>query len=349
MKLQNAQKIILLLAFALLNVSLSYAKAEEIGLAVSKNTFDLEILAGDSYTGDLAVFNTSKKVALPVNIQLSLWDLKEDSDDIEFMESEPALNAAKWFEINPTKMILEPDGFQEINFTIKAPEDVSPGTYLVMMRFQAVLPEHYFEEEGPRFIPELGVLFFIKISLLNLERVENPYQAEIASVEPKDASHIKLLENIINPAKANVLENAVKTLTAKIKNTGVYHFKASGFVEIKNLFGQTAARADLENRYLLPDRYRKIDIKVFPPLPEKTDSYITNLWNSISYALKENSYLGPYNAILTLNIPNEPPVVYQTNFWVMPWKIIAAIVFVLALAVFFVKRIKLAAKMLTKN
>ncbi len=215
------------------------ARAEEIGLAVTKNTFDLEILIGDSYQGNLAVFNQSAKVALPVNIQLSLWNLKEDSDDIEFVMSEPALNAAKWFEVNPTKMILEPDGSQGIDFKINVPEDASTGTYLVMMRFQAVLPEHYFEEEGPRFVPELGVLFFIKISSLNLDGIKNPYQVEIISVEPKDASHIKLLEDIISKAKAGIFEDAVKTLTAKIRNTGVYHFKASGFVEIKNLFGQS--------------------------------------------------------------------------------------------------------------
>jgi hypothetical protein len=297
------------------------ASAATIGLATTKDTFDLEIPAGDSYKGDLTVFNTSAEVALPVDVQLSLWNLKENSDDIEFITAEPALNATKWFEVNPTEMILEPDDSKKINFTIKTPKDVSPGTYLVMMRFQAVLPEHYFEEQGPRFVPELGVLFFIKVPYLALEEGKPGYGAEIISVDPKDTNHIGWLEKIfVGQAKAGVFEDAVKTLVAKVRNTGIYHFKSSGYVEIKNLFGKTVAKIDLKERYLLPNKDRNLGIQVLPPPPGKTDSFASNLWNSIVYQFKKNSYLGPYSATLTLAIPDKPPVVSTINFWVIPWK-----------------------------
>lgn len=304
-------------------------KAEEIGLAVTKNTFDLEILAGDSYKDNLVVFNQSVKAALPVSIELTPWDLKKDSDDIEFVMAEPALNATKWFNLDPENLILDPGGSREINFTVEVPAGVSPGTYLAMMRLKAVFPEHYFEEQGPRFIPELGVLFFIKVSALSLDGGKNPYQAEIISVDPKKAKRIGIMEKIISTAKAGVFEDVIKTLTAKVRNTGLYHFKASGFVEIKNLFGKTVYKTELENRYLLPNRSRDLDIRVFPPPPEKTGSAMKDLRNSISYSLKENSYLGPYNAVLTLNVPDEPPVVFQTDFWIIPWKfwLPAAIIF----------------------
>ncbi len=295
--------------------------AATVGLGVDTNTFDLEIQAGDSYKGDLAVFNTSPTVSLPVHIQLNLWDLKGDSEDIEFITSEPALNATKWFKLKTTDLIIEPDKSKEVNFTIKVPSDVSPGTYLVMMRLQAVLPEHYFEAEGPRLIPELGVIFFIKIPLLTLEGTRTSYGAEVLSVSPKDTRHIGLLEKtFINRAKAGVFEDAVKTLVAKVRNTGIYHFKSSGFVEIKNLFGRTVSKIELKERYLLPNKSRDLEIQVFPPPSEKSASLTSNIINSIAYQLKKNSYLGTYSAVLTLSIPNEPPVVSTINFWVIPWK-----------------------------
>lgn len=338
MKLRKIFFLLFFLCFVFLNTNPFFARAEEIGLAVTKNTFDLEIIAGDSYKDNLTVLNQSAKVALPVNIEFSPWDLKKDSDDIEFVMAEPALNAAKWFKTDPENFILDPDGAREINFTIEIPSRVPSGTYLAMMRFKAVLPEHYFEAQGPRFIPELGVLFFIKVSALSLDGVKNPYQAEIISIDPKNAKHIGIMEKIISTAKAGVFEDTIKILSAKIKNTGFYHFKASGFLEIKNIFGRTVYKTELENRYLLPDRSRNLEIKVFPPPLEKTDSSIKNLWNSVFYSLKENSYLGPYNAVLTLNIPGEPPAVFQTNFWIIPWKFwLPAIMIILGVFYIFIR------------
>jgi len=293
------------------------ALAAEVGLGVNKNTFDLEILPGQTHKGELVVFNTSPDVSLPVHVQLNLWDLREDTEDIEFITAEPALNATKWFKLNSSDLIIEPDKSKELGFNITPPDDASPGTYLVMMRFQAVLPEHYFEEEGPRSIPELGVIFFIRVPLITLEGNMTKYAAEIVSVEPKDADRF-----FISRAKANVFEDAVKTLIAKIKNTGIYYFKSSGYVEIKNAFGETVYKKEIGERYLLPNRTRSLEIETLPPPPTRSEnqSWFRNSLNSIYYILYSNSYLGPYSATLTLSIPNEPPVVSTINFWVIPWK-----------------------------
>src|SRR3989338_5819461 len=78
---------------------ISYVTAGEIGLAVTRNRFDIEMLSGDTYKGDLAVY-----------VELALWNIKEDSEDIEFVEAEPLLNATRWFEIQPRDFILDKDG-----------------------------------------------------------------------------------------------------------------------------------------------------------------------------------------------------------------------------------------------
>ena len=149
-----------------------------------------------------------------------------------------------------------------------------------------------------------------------MEGDKQDYSAEIVSIESPSKEGVSL----IGKARANVFDDAVKTLIAKIKNTGIYYFKASGFLEIKNAFGATVYKKEIGERYLLPNRTRSLEIETLPPPPEKTASFSSNLWNYIAYQFKKNSFLGPYTATLTLSIPNEPPVVSTANFWVIPWK-----------------------------
>lgn len=315
------------------------ASGAEVGLGVTKDTFDLQILPGDSYKGNLTVFNKSKEVPLPFHIELALWNLKQDSEDIEFVKAEPALNAAKWFTFKEgTDFILDVARSRRVDFVIEPPKDVAPGAHFVMMRLQAVLPEHYFAEGGPaspsqggpRLIPEVGVLFFIKIPSLTLEGEQGLYAAQILSFETKGASPLPLLGRIIPQAKASVFEDMVKSFATKIRNTGLYHFKASGYVEMKNIFGITVAKADIPGRYLLPNRNRAFAI----PVIKEGESF----WKNISYA-------GPYSARMVLNIPGQSaPLEMEESFWVFPWKMLSLVLPTLIILFFLRKRIRGAGK-----
>ena len=106
--------ILLYSIFYILNPST--VAAATVGIGVNKNTFDLEIFPGGVHADELVIFNTSTSVSVPVHIQLNLWDLKEDSEDIEFITSEPALNATKWFSLSATDLIIEPDRSKDIIF-----------------------------------------------------------------------------------------------------------------------------------------------------------------------------------------------------------------------------------------
>lgn len=311
------------------------AGAQEIGLAVTKNIFDIQLLPGDSYNGELAVFNQSHDVALPVHIQLSLWDLKDDSDDIEFVTTEPALNAVSWFEIEGgNDFILAPDEAQKIQFRIQVPPDAALKTYLVMMRFQAVLPEHYFAEEGPRFIPELGVLFFLGTTSLNLEGTGQAYSADIVSFAPQGVGSLPFLATILPKADAGAFERIAETMSARVANSGQYHFKASGSIDIQNVFGQSIARADIPARYLLPGRTRSFDIEV---LREQS------FW-------ERNTRFGPYSATMLLTVPgSDTPIVEHITFWVFPYKTLLFSIFFVVSLVLFRGRMVRAARMFARG
>ena len=306
--------------YLLPNTLIPKVNAISAGLGVSKSVADFEIPAGTTHSDKITVLNNSTSTALPVHIDLLLWNLKEDSDDIEFIRAEEGLNATKWFDIDTVDFILEPGATRKINYTIGPPRNVSPGSYFVMMRFQPTFPEFYFEEEGPRFIPEVGSLFFLKVPFLSLDGEANAYSAEIVSLEPGGSQKIGLINNFLPEANAGVFDGAVKVLIAEIANNGIFHFKASGNIKVKNIFGRTVAEAELPGKFLLPNRTRPIETIILPAPTTEDLPFLSRTFKSITYNLKTNTYFGPYSAIITLSIPGNTPVVESVNFWVVPWQ-----------------------------
>src|SRR5207253_624412 len=97
--------------------------------------------------------------------------------------------------------IVAPDRFRDLRFRISPPKTAVPGTYLVVMRLQAALPDSFFQAEGPKFLPEIDVLFFLKVKSLSLEDAakSDNYRAEILSLLPNEAHHVGWLESIFAP------------------------------------------------------------------------------------------------------------------------------------------------------
>ncbi|OGZ61251.1 MAG: hypothetical protein A2919_01410 [Candidatus Spechtbacteria bacterium RIFCSPLOWO2_01_FULL_43_12] len=314
---------------ALFTLAVSPANAETIGIAITQNTYDLEILPGDSYAGQITVFNQSESLPLPVNLKLDLWNLREDSDDIEFVFTEDALNATRWFDLGgPTSYLLgakdtaEED--RQVNFTISVPSETPPSSYFVIMRFEAVIPPHYYIESGPRANPEISALFFIRVPNLNLDGAISDYDAEIAELAPKGVESIDFLARIFPNAEAGVFEDAVKEMLARVRNTGIYHFTAKGTITIHNMFGAEVARGELPRKIMMPNRIRSMDI-----LAESTGGFLSRHFN-----------LGPYTATMVLEVPgNGEPIVETIHFWAFPWKVLSATTFILLLVIIIRRRI----------
>ncbi|MBI2035868.1 MAG: hypothetical protein HYT12_04305 [Candidatus Liptonbacteria bacterium] len=332
---------VLIPCFLFLAFSLIPVNAEEIGLGISKSIFDITLLPGSRHSDNVIIVNRSRELPLPVNIVLNLWDLKEGSEDIEFVLVEPTLNATRWFTLNSNNYILAPGEEKKIQFSITPPRDVSPGTYLVTMRFQPVLPPSYFEQGSSRVIPEIASLFFLRVNDLSLNETVSLYKADLLELELISFGDKRsLIRDFILPtANAGVFDDAVRKIVASISNKGLYHFAASGYIEIRNWYGGLVARKDLPSRYILPKHDRKIEIEIIPEssLPEST-----SLFRRAPFVIRDllyaNSYFGPYTATLVLQNPisvssdndtlyigsapdNKAVLIEQTvSFWIIPWK-----------------------------
>ena len=348
------KKFILLTIFLFLFFfSVPSTHAAEVGLATTKSLYDLEIVPGSAYEDSIVVFNRSKELALPVHMELTLWDIDEDTEEMKFILAEPALNATKWFSVGIVKeqgakpalrpaeevgdFILDVDEAREMRFRVSPPADVSPGSYFVMMRFQAVLPPHYFTDDpvAPHTIPEIGVLFFIKVGFATLEGEGSGYNAEVRHLLPKDTPQLGVFGGFVPGASAGIYEEMVRAFTTKIFNSGLYHFKASGHIEIQNMFGAQVARADLPDRYLLPRRTRTFDVSMGKDDPSFFERFL---------------HLGPYTAVMVLNVPeHDLPIIYTAHFWAFPWKLVTPALFFAGILILLRRRLVAAIRVLMRR
>jgi len=330
----------------------------EVGLGISRYLFDLEVLPGQVHREELRVLNKSPNNPLPIHLQAVPWDLKEDSDDIEFITAEPALNAASWFRFKEVgtetvlrNFILDPGKEKKIAVEIEPPSDAQIKSYQVMVRFQSVLPEHYLEAGGTKLIPEIGALFFLKIPALGLDVDRTHYDAQIVAFSIEDENRLSLLERFfIQRAEAGFFDQFIKTFSIKIKNKGLYHFKSSGFIEIKNRHGLVVEKVPLPQRYLLSDRIRNIEIAHEEPAISIAEH---GLFEALYFLVKKNLYMGPYTASLFLEIPENDPIRHTIGFWIVPWKfwaITLSLLFFTTIALYAMRnRIKIALRILFKN
>ena len=308
----------------------------QTGLAIDRAIFDIALAPGESHTDNLKVMNTNGTNALPLHISLSPWDTKGDSDDIEFVQNEPELNAARWFRFKESKQnnfdyILKPSEEHTINFDIAVPKTAAPGSYLAMMRFQAVPTVN----EGLRQVPEIGVLFFVKVAALNID-ARTAYSAELISAELilKNDKRKTISDVLLPKANAGLVDSALKKIGVKIKNTGIYHFRSGGDIKLTNMFGRQVAYAPIPLRYFIPGKARSIEVD-FAPAPE--DVPPPTIWSrvvasSLSF-FYDNSFLGRYTATIALKNTSEGKSTeesvplgqadlgeYSLSFWIIPWK-----------------------------
>jgi hypothetical protein len=323
----------LLLLSALYFLFSSSAHAQGVGFGVTKALFDISVLPGEQYEDEIGIINRSRTEPLPITIALDIWDLEEESEDIEFVTAEPALNAARWFSFFASELILAPAESRDIPFSLTVPATAAPGTYLVAMRLIPALPSTFFTEGGSRLIPEVVPLFFIRVEDLALDRGER-YGARLVELAlTSTGNKSATIRQFLAPrVRAGAFGDAIKKVVASITNNGRYHFVAEGYLSVTNWYGREVARVPLPARYLIPGKKRNIEIDVLPTTNE-ADSVFARLYRYIA----NQAYIGPYTVTMVLQYPAElltgPDVevigatteravlVEQAaTVWVFPWK-----------------------------
>jgi len=120
-------------------------------------------------------------------------------------------------------------------------------------------------------------------------------------------------------------------IVSRFENDGTIHLKPRGFILVKNIFGQEIEQLDLPQKNVLPRSIRRVEVP----------------WG-------DKFMFGRYEATLTaIYGSTNQPLSSVTSFWIIPWKIVTAVLIgVILLLIFFIrgrKRIRLALSVLFRG
>jgi hypothetical protein len=185
--------------------------------------------------------------------------------------------------------------------TINVPADASPGGHYGVVRFTGVPPE--LEGTGVSLSASLGSLILVRVS-----------------GDIKDELSMSDFFISQNKKPGSFFEQAPLTISEKIKNTGNVHEQPSGLVTITDMFGKKLAT---------------LGVNATAPqgnvLPGSTRQFDQNLNNE---AIGNKIMFGLYTANVSIKYgPDNKEFTKTISFWVIPYRIISAIVIAIVLVI----------------
>jgi len=186
---------------------------------------------------------------------------------------------------------LKPRQIENMPVTIKVPDDAAPGGYYGVIRFTGSAPQP--EGNGASLSASIGALVFI--------RVNGDAKQEMQIVEFFASKDNK---------RGSIFNSIPIGFTQRIENTGTVHEQPIGRILVTDMFGKPTVNmnVNLEGRNVLPGSIRKFDV----PLDKS--------------ALGDRALFGRYTATLTFKYGNDQTVSQALTFWVIPYKLIGAII-----------------------
>jgi len=332
------------------------AQVDRLGLAVSPQIFELDVLLGETINDKIKIRNTSQ-VAMPINVTAVNFSAAQETGDMIFEEGLDDISIAsrKWLEIETPDFILDPGEKKDIHFSINVPENAEPGGHYMVVLFEPQLPSFYFREGEPRSIPVMGVLFLLSVKSLSLDPVAMDEQIQIVEfgvpAEQRMQNLEKALASIVDfvplasAMEINVVDKTPSSFVLRIKNNDIFHHKLAGDLFIYNAFGKKVGETKIERTTILPGKIREFPVEF---QAERSHNFKW-LPAGISNFLIQNTSLGKYKAELVLEVDNlkeKQRLSMATDFWAVPWKIGFIILFLATALFFFRRRIAAAVKAL---
>lgn len=229
--------------------------------------------------------------------------LGKDANDSPF-------SMRKW--VNPLpQLLLSPRQIKTIPVVIQIPANASPGGHYGVIRFTGTPPD----------LKGSGVSLSASLGALMLVTVKGQIKEQLTTQDFFAAKIIK--DNAVADTPTKLFESAPVAFVEKIKNEGNIHEQPAGQVMIKDMFGKVVAGVNIN----LPPRNI---------LPDSTRRFTQNLDKSV---IGNKRLFGHYTATMMIKYGKDSQTLTaKTSFWVIPWKLILAII-ILLVGGFFALRI----------
>lgn len=276
----------LMLGLSVLFVPFARAAIVGEGLTISPPISEPNVKPGETVTETIVLTNPTSKL---VEVYPQVMDFKAGGETGQpafytAADSGSKFSLASWISYNPSKIALTPE--QVVNFTYKVtvPKDAEPGGHYGAVFFLSQPPKNQGSTSQVSVGSMVGSLVLVTV--------------------PGDLVQKGIIQSFLSDSALYITQSKASFIT-KITNTGNVHFKPSGNIEVKNMFGKSLSVINLnpQGGNVLPDSTRRFD----------------NSWGFKWYQV------GYFTANLTvLYGVGQTPLTATTNFWIIPiWLMIA--------------------------
>ena len=227
----------------LILIVLSLTKKVEASFTVAPMRFEFQIEEDQSSTGSMIIRNNSEDT-LAVKIYIKDYLRRSDGSESELEPGTISRSCSQWLSISPMNIELEPGETKEARISMSVPLDAE-GTYWSMV----------YVEQFSKPTPRGGEI--------------NGYSFNI-NVYPRWG--IRILESVSGTEKiegqiANLLinnEDESKQMVAEIgfENTGNVILKCEGYLDIRDVTGETIEKIEFENFSTYPENTRIIKTEI---------------------------------------------------------------------------------------
>lgn len=269
------------------------AQQAQVTISVSPTVFELSANPGDSLSNSFRIINGTDQ-ELTLQATPKNFTAAGEEGAVDLTEDETTFSLASWIKVEPAQVIIPARGSQTFDFTIDVPPNAEPGGHFgsVIVKTQPIA----IDASGAAVSQEAGPLILVSV-----------------------AGDINQSGQIVGFAPTKTFwETGPISLETRVENQGNVHFKPSGTIVIKNLFGRQVTSIDLEERNVLPGTIRKL----------------INEW-SPGFAV------GKYTADLSIVFDSGATVdTASTSFIVFPYKIIIPVLLGVILLIFLLVRFR---------
>lgn len=312
-KFKGIFTLLTVLAITSFSFSNIFAQTNSLSVGVSPTSEKITLAPGDEYPGEIVFWNLSQTTttyAVAVrgfkaaeNMPGTAIPLTEEED------SQSLYSASSWFELEKESIELVPNKNIKIKYTITVPADATEGEYNAEV---FLLSEEDDSEKTGTYASTVlgsGVPILIKIGDEFIESAELVYfQADKKIYEFPDV-----------------------IFTTNIKNLGNTHIAPVGEIAITNIFDQEIDRIKFNgsNQSLLR---------------ENSGTYEDEWYNKALLSTDKKIMFGPMKANLVATYrtisPGFAPLIGETTFWIIPWKIILGILLAIILLILILRKKK---------
>lgn len=255
---------------------------------ISPPTSNYAAAPGGSVKGVIKVTNLTD-AAISLKVGKENFAAKGEEGEVELVDAaDPLYSLAPWFVLGATALDVPARATKEVPYTIAVPAGAEPGGRYGSIVFNSVPPKLPSGVSGASVQQTLAALVFLRI---NGQAKENLEMASFA-------------------ADKSFYEYGPVNLTARLKNTGTVHEKATGTITIYNMFGMKVDTIKLDEHFVIPGAIRRLH----------------NTWAPKGY---NKFLLGTYHANLSAAYGDGKTVSATTSFTVIPWKLLGAILLTL--------------------